>query len=253
MRCWMFYLILSCSTISMVVTSTTNGAVKTYTKDQAKQIIKKAEEVRALDRSKALVKVETQSGRHKISYKMDVLQAPGRKAYLEFSAPDEERGRRMLAIKTNYWSKFPDSKRVVPISRREAIANSAFAIADVFQMGVEEDYDAKILGEEKYEAVDCYKVQLDAKHKDAPYYRIIYLVRTKDSYPVQAQFFGASGQKLKTMTIEKDAELAGRIRPSILKMVDDTTKERMSWWHTEEIEKKDVPDSVFSQGYLKGR
>src|SRR5690606_23906189 len=105
-------------------------------------------EIRAVDQAKSLVEVFTKTGKQETNYKMDVLQSSGRRAYLEFHYPDEERGRRMLAIKTSYWSKFPDSSRVVPISRREAIGNSAFAIADVFQMDTESDYDPEILGEE---------------------------------------------------------------------------------------------------------
>lgn len=224
-----------------------------YTKELAKKIVDDAESLRAFDSATSKVTVMTTDSGGKTTYSMNVLQAKDRRAYLEFTGPAEEVNRRMLAIKTSYWSKFPDSNRVVPISRREAIGNSAFAIADVFQMDTVSDYDPEIIGEESVDGALCYIVELKAKHNDTPYHKIVYAVRKKDHYPINARFFGASGKLLKTMLIEKSGKLAGRIRPQVLRMNDEATKNKYSVWTTLTVKKESIPDSVFTQAYLKSR
>lgn len=224
-----------------------------YTAEMAKKVVDEAESLRAFGSASSKVRVMTKEPGGKTTYFMDVLQSSDRRAYLEFTAPAEEVGRRMLAIKTNYWTKFPDSSRVISISRREAIGNSAFAIADVFQMDTEGDYNSEIIGEEKVKGIDCYQVELKAKHNDAPYHRIVYLVKKSDSYPVKAKFYGASGKHLKTMTILKDDNLAGKVRPKVLHMKDEVTKGKLSIWTTLSVKEQSVPDNVFTKAYLKGR
>jgi hypothetical protein len=60
---------------------------------------------------------------------------------LSFLAPAIERGRFMLAIRYRYWAKFKDSQRVIPITRKEALGNSAFEFGDLFQIDTNEDYN----------------------------------------------------------------------------------------------------------------
>ncbi len=221
--------------------------------EDATKIIKKAESIRTIERARSRVSVITVNGKTKTRYQMSVLQGSERRAYLEFTKPKEEVGRRMLAIKTRYWSKFPDSRRVVSISRKEAIGNSAFAIADVFQMDVDDDYSAKKIGEETFANKRSYKIELNAKNTSAPYHRILYFVRAEDSQPIKAEFYAPSGVLLKVMTVEKSKKIIGMMRPSLLKMVDHVVKGRVSWWRTHGSEIAKVRDEVFTKAYLKGR
>ncbi len=105
-----------------------------YTPAQAMQILKTAEEIRSPEKCEASVDLKTVSEGKETVYDMRLLRSTERRAHVEFLAPPEERGRRMLAKARNYWSTFPDSKRVVAISRKEMIGNSVFAVADIFQI-----------------------------------------------------------------------------------------------------------------------
>ena len=121
------------------------------------------------------------------------------------------------------------------------------------QLDVENDYDPKILGPDKIGAVDCLKVELIAKHDEAPYAKVIYFVEAKGYFPVQAQFYGVSGKLLKTMSVEEKAELAGMVRPKVLKMVDAVINNHVSWWQTEKIVQRQIPDTVFTTAYLEAQ
>lgn len=247
---------LSVLILGMLVTwgaATAEGIppAKKYTKKQAVDILNEAEKIRSLEKAEVLVDLKTVSGKQETVYDMKILRSTERRAYIDFVGPQEERGRKMLAKGQSYWSTFPDSKKVVAISRREMIGNSAFALADIFQLDAENDYDTEIVGEEKANGQDLLKLELKGKHDEAPYARIEYWVEVKGSFPVKASFFSTSGKHLKTMTVETRKEIGGRLRPEVSKMVDEVTADRVSWWKTKSMTAAEVPDQIFSKDYLK--
>ena len=211
---------LVCLWFAMIQPLTAMGKSE-YSKAQAKQILVIAEEIRSLEQAEVGVQLKTKIGELETSYEMKILRSSQKRAHIEFLGPAEERGRRMLAKGNNYWSTFPDSKKVISISRKEMIGNSAFALADIFQLDAENDYDPTIVGEEKLSEAQVLKLDLAAKHKDAPYARIEYWVEKDGYFPVKARFFGVSGKLMKTMTVESRAEIASRERPKVSKMVDE--------------------------------
>ena len=240
----------------------TSGAASaaTWTKKQAKDVVRTAEEIRSLDKAEVSVDLRTVQDKLETIYDLKIVRSTERRAFIDFLAPKEERGRKMLAMGTNYWSTFPDSKRVVAISRKEMIGNSAFALADIFQMDAENDYDPEIVAQEEMPPmpdaktkVKVLKVSLKAKNDDVPYERIDYWVEASGYFPVMAKFYGVSGKHLKTMTIETRGQIGGRLRPDVSKMVDEVTKGHISWWKTKVMTAANPPDTVFTKEYLKGQ
>lgn len=242
-----FLLIFFCSLL--LKTSPVSG--QNWTKELAKKVLKTAEEIRSLEKADIAVDLKNIEGKKTVIYDLKILRSTGDRAYLEFLAPAEERGRKMLAKGRSYWSTFPDSKRIVAISRREMIGNSAFALADIFQLDSEKDYDPAIVAEEVKDGMKLYKLSLKSKHEDTPYASIIYWVEVDGYFPNRAQFYGLSGKHLKTMTIDSRKPIAGRIRPEVTRMVDEITEGHISWWKTKRMDHADVPDQVFSKEYLK--
>jgi len=224
---------------------------KKYTKQQAIDILNEAEQIRSIEKAEVTVDLKTVSGKQQSVYDMKILRSTERRAYIDFIGPPEERGRKMLALGRSYWSTFPDSKRVVAISSREMIGNSAFALADIFQLDAEKDYNAEIIGEVKENGIDLLKLELKEKHKNAPYTRIEYWVEVKGSFPVKAKFYGPSGKHLKTLTVDSRKEIGGRLRPEVSRMVDEVVTGRISWWKTKSMVAANIPDQIFSKDYLQ--
>ncbi len=222
-----------------------------YTEKQAVDVLIEAEKIRSLDKAGVGVDLRTLADKKETSYVLDILRSTGRRALIDFVAPKEEVGRKMLAKGRRYWSTFPDSRHVHLISKKEMIGNSAFAIADIFQIDPHEDYAPTIVGKEKNKGVELLHLTLLQKHEDAPYFRIEYWVEEKGSFPIKAEFYGVSGKHLKTMTVQSRKKLAGRSRPFVTQMVDEVTEGHLSWWKTTRMEAKDVPDTVFSKSYLR--
>jgi outer membrane lipoprotein-sorting protein len=222
-------------------------------KAEAKSILKRAEEIRCLEKAEVAVELSNLDGKMKVVYQLKILNSTQRRAYIEFLAPAEERGRKMLAQGRNYWSTFPDSKRIVTISKREMIGNSAFAMGDIFQLDAEEDYDPETAVRETVDGVPLIMLDLKGKNEDVPYARIKYWVEEKGYFPVRAEFYGLSGKMLKALTVESRKEIGGLVRPEVSRMDDKVTKGHVSFWRTTAMTARDIPDTVFTKDYLKNR
>jgi hypothetical protein len=222
-------------------------------KEEAKEILRRAEEIRCLEQAEVSVELTNVEADQKIVYDLRILNSTERRAYVEFLAPPEERGRKMLAQGRNYWSTFPDSKRIVTISKREMIGNSAFAMADIFQLDPEADYDPEVVAHEEQDGVALLKLDLKGKHDDVPYARVRYWVEEKGYFPVKAEFYGLSGKAIKVLTVEARKELGGMMRPEVSRMEDLVKKGHTSFWRTKSMTPKKVPDTVFTKDYLKNR
>jgi outer membrane lipoprotein-sorting protein len=224
-----------------------------WTKEQAIQILKIAEDIRSPDKAVIQSDLKTLSNKKESLYDMRILRSTEQRAYLEFLGPPEEVGRRMLAKGRRYWSTFPDSKRVVAISKKEMIGNSVFALADMFQIDADADYDPTIDDIDMIDGIEALRLELKAKHDDAPYAHITYWVEKDSSFPLRAKFYGVSGKHLKTLTVESRGTLAGRVRPDVTKMTDETLEGHISWWKTKTMVREEIPDQVFSKDYLGSR
>ena len=221
---------------------------------KAREIIKKAEELRFLGKTQSDVDLKTIEGEKEITYDLKVLSSDQKRAYIEFLAPKEERGRKMLARDKQYWTTFPDSKMVHAISKKEMIGNSAFAMADVFQIDPDKDYNPAILGETKdKKGKKLIHLEMDSLHDDTPYHRIEYWVEKDGYFPVKAAMFAKSGKHVKTMYVESRKKYGDRIRPETTKMVDEIQENKLSWWTNREVTPVDVPDEVFTKEFLKRR
>lgn len=246
-RCWFsFSLVVPLGLVFFASLARADEASKA----KAKRAVQVAEDLRSADQTKLSVDLESVEPKNSFTYDMSILRGTGRRALVTFLAPKQEIGRRLLAVKNKYWATFPDSKKVHVISRREMIGNSAFAIADLFQIDTENDYDSDLSGEETIENKRCLLIELKAKHDQAPYHRVVYAVEESGFFPVRAKFYGVSGKHLKTMTVKSRAVINGKMRPEKLLMVDEALSGKYSIWYTKSMKSEAVPEKVFTEAYL---
>ena len=164
--------------------------------------------------------------------------------------PPIEKGRRLLMKEGQYFAKFHHSKSAVPISRREALGNSTFALADIFRLELA-DYD--IIGMKEgmsFKKIALVELNLKAKSKEVPYDKVLYYVDKDKSFPVLAKFFGVSGKHLKSLYVEKRKKYNGVVRAAVVRMDDEVLEGRKSWWRTKKIDAIKIPKKVFTKDYL---
>ena len=148
------------------------------------------------------------------------LKVKGNDALAEATAPARNKGETMLFNDRNIWFFKPGLKKPVAISPRQKLMGQA-ANGDIASTNYARDYDGKIVGSEKIEGQDTWKLELKAKTKNVTYDRIRYWVSKKDRLGIKAEFLTVSGDVFKHATFEykNKMEQAGKQFPFVSKMV----------------------------------
>ena len=153
---------------------------------------------------------------NKVSYLVRIL---GNDALAEAVAPPRNKGEMMLFNDRNLWFFKPGLKKPVAISARQKLMGQA-ANGDIASTQYRRDYDGKIIGEEKINGVDAWKLELKAKAKNVTYDQIRYWVSKDQRVGVKAEFLTVSGDVFKSATFEYANTLPanGKDLPFISKM-----------------------------------
>lgn len=178
------------------------------------------------------------------TYTMNLQKSGDDKVRLSFSAPKSAVGQEMLRQGDNLWVYMPNLKRAVRLASRDSFMGGDFNNADVLRVHYQTDYNATVVGR----AAGNVELELIAKVKDASWERIkLWMtdVPLKNSQPVKAEFYAASGKLLRTLAFEDVKTFGKVIRPTRLLMGNalvPARKSEMSWLS---LDVKDIPAKRF--------
>lgn len=140
----------------------------------------------------------------------------GSKSIVEFTNP-EDKGTKYLMLDDNLWIYFPDEDDVVKISGhmlKEGMMGSDVSYEDALEADqLYHKYNITLAGEEEYEGKPCYVVQLDAKTKDAPYYKRKMWVEKSTYTAWQEEMYAKSGRLLKVARVRAVEKIGQRYFP----------------------------------------
>lgn len=189
---------------------------------------------------------------------LDASFKDGVGTFMEIVEPARSRGMRFLRKGDSLWMYNPKSRsrRAIRLSPRESFQGTVFSNNDVGDPDYTDDYDVRYAEDETIEheqfgAVDCYVIEGDANAPTSPYGRIMMWIRKSDLMPVQMEYYAKSGLLFKRMTMLDIEELAGRERPTRMRMKSLEQEDAYSTVTIEEMEiREDLPDRMFSQAAL---
>jgi len=172
---------------------------------------------------------------------------------VRYTAPAKERGTAYLRSGENTWLFLPSAEKVVRVGAKQNFGGGDFSNADIFRLSLVKDYVPTLVGEETVEGQASWKLELKAKDRSVAYDRVVYWVRTDDTfYPVKADYYPLSGKNLKSLVLSQVKRLGGRNRPTLLAMesrVDEGSRTRLEFLTIEDDVKLD--DRLFSPGSLE--
>lgn len=182
----------------------------------------------------------------------------GAGTFMEVSAPARSRGMRFLQKEEDLWMYNPrsNSRRAIRLSPRDSFQGSAFSNNDVGDPNYSDDYDVALGGRETIErddlgSVETIRLELTAKSESSTYGRIIMWIRESDYMPLKMEYYSKSGLLFKRMTLSEFEELAGRERPSFMRM---DSLEQDDFYSTVKISqmeaRENLPDRYFNQANL---
>ncbi|MBI4377127.1 MAG: outer membrane lipoprotein-sorting protein [Elusimicrobia bacterium] len=214
----------------------------------ADEIVAKADEVRnpQID-YKAMIKVTSYKPRSSPrSADYEVLFKGRDRTLVKTLAPTVERGVSILMVGRDLWTFLPDVSQPVRISMQQRLLGE-ISVGDIARANFSGDYKARLVKED----AKSYFLELSALGDYVAYDRVAYTVRKADFRPIRADFFGASGKRLKTCRYEDFKILGDRQRPSRLVMTDAAVADQKSVVHYSEVTLERFPDKFFTKDFLK--
>lgn len=163
-----------------------------------------------------------------IVYKLRNFKKGDDKMLIRFLDPPKVVGRAFLKDKKRLWLYMPSIKKSIRVSSKQMALGGDFSHGDLMRINLSEDYNATLLGIEKFEGKECYVLELKAKDRTISYDKVKYWIRRNDLFPVRQEFYTLSGKLLKIMTYKGSAYLGGQTRPKTLYMENTLKKGYMT-------------------------
>lgn len=180
------------------------------------------------------------------TYVMKMLKAENDKFRVWFDEPAAVKGQEMLRNGENLWVYLPNLKRATRIANRDSFQGGDFNNADVLRVNYTADYTGKVVPSD---LADTYLLELKAKNPNTSYDAIKLWVRKVDAQPVKGQYFGTSGQMIRSAEFSDYRELdKGYTRPAKVVMRNELVKARYSMMETRSLKLAvDAPPQRFTQ------
>ncbi len=158
------------------------------------------------------------------TYGMKFLKRDADKFRVWFSEPASLKGQEILRLGDNSWVYLPNLKRATRIANRDSFQGGDFNNADVLRVNYAADYTATL---SPSTVPDSYAVELKSKTPETAYDRIRLVVRKSDLQPLKGEYFGTSGQMIRSATFsEHKAFEKGFTRPARIVMQNEVVKAR---------------------------
>ena len=173
------------------------------------------------------------------------------------TAPAKEKGQVFLKRENEMWNWVPSINRMIkipPSMMMQSWMGSDFTNDDlVKESSLVKDYEHRLLGEEKLEGYDCYKIELIPKEEAAVVWGKIFMWISKDELLwLKAEFFDEDGELVNTEILTDIKQMDDRIIPTRLEMIPADEEGHKTIMTFDEID-FDVPleESFFSIQNMK--
>lgn len=217
-----------------------------------KDIIERADRIRfpADGFQMDVVVKSTYPDRDEELFKYRVLSKGNENTVVLTTYPASERGRIMLMKDNDLWVFLPNVSQPVrlPLSQR---LSGQVSNGDLARANFAGDYDARVVASETIDGQDHYVLDLTAARRGVTYHQVKYWVNKADFRPYKAEFYTKSGRLLKEAYYQQYGDLGGTTRPTQMLMVDKLREGERSTMYYANMEKRALPDKVFTKEYLK--
>ncbi|MBT4331694.1 MAG: outer membrane lipoprotein-sorting protein, partial [Candidatus Cloacimonetes bacterium] len=178
------------------------------------------------------------------------------RSFSEYLAPPKDAGTKMLKLDDKLWIYNPSADRTIQISGhmlRQSMMGSDISYEDMMEENeLTETYFAETVGEEIFNDVSCWKLELTAITDDAPYKTKKVWIDKEKLIPIKEERYGKSGKLLKTTEILEVMQIDERWYPKRMIFKDVLKKGKGTEFIIEDIKfDTDIPESRFSKAALR--
>ena len=173
------------------------------------------------------------------------------------TAPAKDKGQVFLKRKTEMWNWMPSIGRMIKIPASmmsQGWMGSDYTNDDILkESSIVIDYHHKIVGEEKVENFDSYKIEMIPKEDAAVVWGKVYKWITKDEYiQIKSEYFDEDDELVKSDFGYDFKKMDGRLIPTRIEIVPANEEGKKTVVYIKDIKfDVDLPESFFSQQKMK--
>lgn len=149
---------------------------------------------------------------------------------IEFTSVEEE-GMKILRTRDEIYLFYPEAEELIRMqgaALKESVMGSDMSYEDMTGgKSLLKSYNVKLEGIEKIDGAPCYKVSMEAKRKDVPYYKQIMWIDKELFIYRRIHKFSRSGKLLKEIMIDDIRQVAGK-NIAFHMVLNDTLKRNSS-------------------------
>ena len=161
-------------------------------------------------------------------------------------APKREVGKNYLMIDEDMWVFIPKISRSVRVALNQKLSGQT-SYGDISRMRWYGDYKPKI----EKETDTHWVLYLKARKKGLTYAKMRIWINKKNYHPEKGEYMAKSGRLLKKVSFTGYRKIAGKIRPTTIRIENAKNKEEYSILKIAEMQIANAPESLFVQANLK--
>jgi len=172
-------------------------------------------------------------------------------------APAKEKGQVFLKRGKEIWNWVPSIERMIkipPSMMMQSWMGSDLTNDDlVKESSIVEDYNHKIIGEEKINGYDCYKIEMTPKEDAAVVWgKIITWISKEHYYTLKNEYYDEDGYLINEETLSKIKKMGDRTLPTYFEMVPVDKKGHKTTMEFNNVKfNMPIKDSFFSIQNMK--
>ncbi|MDH4258084.1 MAG: outer membrane lipoprotein-sorting protein [Candidatus Aminicenantes bacterium] len=180
-------------------------------------------------------------------------------SFIEFLSPARDRGTKMLKTGKVLKVYFPSAERVMRLSGhmlKQSMMGSDFSYEDMMETAEElkKEYQVKLLGEEIFNDIACYVLELESRDESKTYFFRKIWVDKEKFIGHKVEFSAKSGKLLKVMTVGDTQSFKNRYYPTRVTMVDKLREDSKTEMMIKNIQFDiAIPEGTFTERNLMRR
>ncbi len=199
-----------------------------------------------------------ESGRQSLSMEMVVTFKRNVGSRIELLEPPRSRGIRFLQKEDALWLFNPQAgtSQAIRLSPKAAFQGSVFSNRDIGDPQYSTEYTMSLRGTETLDhpalgEVAAIVLEGTARNETVAYSKVDLWVRSSDDMLLKGEYYAKSGLLFKRVLFTGIREMAGRERPTVIRMVSFDQPDRESILTVENLQDRpELPDSLFNLAAL---
>jgi outer membrane lipoprotein-sorting protein len=140
------------------------------------------------------------------------------------TAPAKDKGQVFLKRKNEMWNWVPSISRMIkipPSMMSQGWMGSDYTNDDILkESSIMVDYNQKIIGEEKIDGIDCYKIELMPKEEAAVVWgKVLKWISKEEFWQLKTEYFDEDNELIRTEIASEVKQFDDRKLPSLLKII----------------------------------